>query len=53
MSCCTLGVGVCVMLYTKCRCMYCVVHCVCVCVVQRDGTGMYETVWVLVVDIEG
>ena len=32
---CTLGVGVCIVLYTKCRCMYCVVlyiMCGCMCV---------------------
>lgn len=41
-SCCTLGVGVCVALYTMC-----------VNVVQCDGIGKYGFVWDLVIVIEG
>jgi len=45
--CCTPGVGVCVVLYTGFRCMCCLVYCVCVYVVQCDGTDMYGIVWPL------
>ena len=63
MVCCTLGVGVCVVLYTECRCMFGIIHrvlvyllfvqCVCVCVVQCDGIGRYGTIWALILDIDG
>jgi len=35
--CCTLGVGICVLLYVECRCMHCV--------------DLYTIVWVYVCDV--